>query len=310
MAERYLRIYTLPETDIYETGSPLLICAGAMLKDTQTGRIIAQLKFRNIGAKRIKAVRVSVRAFDPFGTELEGVPEFQYLDLSADRDAEFGQKTAIILPNADTRSFACTCSGVIFADDTVWTTGTEDWRPLIGQKTLSEQFGDLADQYRRDTHHASAKYVVTEDRDLWLCTCGSVNQVNELVCHACKANREALKAAEDPEQLKAHDEAYRRRLAEQAEAARIEAERKAEAARKEAEEARKEAERKAEEERIAKEQAAKKRKKTVAILIIAFWDFQFSFQSIQMNDQIKLLESKERLLWDGIKKQKCAAIIV
>ncbi len=47
----------------------------------------------------------------------------------------------------------------------------------------------------------------------------------------------------------------------------------------------------------------------LSLLIIAFWDFQFSFQSIQMNDQIKLLESKERLLWDGIKKQKCAASI-
>ncbi len=270
MAERYLRIYTHPETDLYETGSPLLICTGALLKDTQTGRIIAQLKFRNIGAKRIKAVRVSVRAFDPFGTELEGIPEFQYLDLSADRDAEFGQKTAIILPNADTRSFTCACSGVIFADGTVWTTGTEDLKPLIGQKTLSEQFGDLADQYRRDTFK-DAKYMPAADRDLWRCACGAINRDDESICHGCGMKRSDLEEAADVEQLKAHDEAYRRQLAEQAEAARIEAERKAEAARieaeRKAEETRKEAERKAEEARIAKEQAAKKRKKTLAIVL-------------------------------------------
>ncbi len=255
MAERYTRLFSLPETDLYETDAPLLLCTGALLKDTQTGRMIAQLKFRNIGTKPIVAVKVSLRAFDAFSTEVEGIPEFQYLDLSVTRDLEFGQKMPIVLPNAETRSFSCTCKSVIFADGSVWNAQTEDWKPLTKQQSLESRFGDLAAQYRRDMHHASAKYAVAEDRDLWLCACGAVNRAEDTVCHACKADREALKAAEDPERLKQHDEAYRRRLAEEAESARIEAERKAE-------EARIEAERKEEEERIV----AKKRKKIAAII--------------------------------------------
>ncbi len=256
MAERYTRLFTISQTDLYETGSPLLICAGALLKDMQTGRMIAQLKFRNIGIKRIAAVKISVHSFDAFGTEVEGVPEFQYLDLSIPRDREFGQKTPIVLPNTETRSFSCTCKSVIFTDGTRWESETDEWQPLMKQKTIESRFGGLAEQYRRDTCFPSANYVVSEDRDLWLCVCGAINRREEIDCHTCNAKREELKAAENPELLKEHDEAYRCRLAEQAEAARIEMERKAE-------EARIEAERKAQEARVA----AKKRKKIAAIVM-------------------------------------------
>ena len=260
MAERYTRLFTISQTDLYETGSPLLICAGALLKDMQTGRMIAQLKFRNIGIKRIAAVKISVHAFDAFGTEVEGVPEFQYLDLSIPRDREFGQKTPIVLPNTETRSFSCACKSVIFADGARWESETDEWQPLTKQKTIESRLGGLAEQYRRDTRFPSANYAVTEDRDLWLCVCGAINHREEIACHTCNAKREELKAAENPELLKEHDEAYRCRLAEQAEAARIEMERKAE-------EARIEAERKAEEARIKKEKAARKRRKVLAITL-------------------------------------------
>ena len=221
MAERYTRVFMLPETDLYETGAPLLICEGALLKDTQTGRMIAQLKFRNIGTKPITAVKVSVRAFDAFGTEVKSVPEFQYLDLSVTRDREFGQETPIVLPNAETRSFSCACQGVIFSDGTKWESSLDEWRPLTKQESLETRFGNLAAQYRRDTYYPFAKYAFAEDRDLWLCACGAVNHADETTCHVCKLNREALKAAEAPDKLKEHDEAYQKRLAKQAESDNI-----------------------------------------------------------------------------------------
>ena len=214
MTERYTRLWKLPKTDLYETGSPLLLCAGALLKDTQTGKVIAQLKFRNIGEKRIKAVKVSIRAFDAFGTEVEGISEYQYLDLSVGRDAEFGQKTAIILPNAETRAFACAIKSAIFSDGTTWTAQTDEWEPLKEQKTLQAQFGTLVGQYRRDTFKA-AEYAPDTERDLWRCACGAINRETEAGCHACCAKREALFAAADLEILKAHDLEHQRLLAEQ-----------------------------------------------------------------------------------------------
>ena len=104
MAERYIRLYSLPENQ-YTAGAPVLIAAGALLKDNQTGKALAQIKFKSISEKQIKAVKVGISAFDVSGKELEGVSEYQYLDLNVGRNAEFGQKQAVTLPDAVTRSF-------------------------------------------------------------------------------------------------------------------------------------------------------------------------------------------------------------
>ena len=54
MSERYGRLYSLPE-NLYAEGAPVIISAGNLLKDTQTGKILAQLKIKNISSKIIKA---------------------------------------------------------------------------------------------------------------------------------------------------------------------------------------------------------------------------------------------------------------
>ena len=40
MSERYSKLYVLPE-NLYAEGSPVIIAAGALLKDNQTGRVVA-----------------------------------------------------------------------------------------------------------------------------------------------------------------------------------------------------------------------------------------------------------------------------
>ena len=250
MAERYTRLFTLPEKDLYCIDSPLLICAGALLKDLHTGKMIAQLKFRNICEKQITAIKVSIRAFDAFGTELEGIPEYQYLDLSLNRDVEIGSKVAVVLPNAETRSFSCVCKSVIFADGTQWISTSNDLVPLKKQETLSEHLGNLADQYQRDTTK-KARYVPIVDRDLWLCSCGAINRENERSCHICSEGLETLTAALDSACLKKHHDEHNRRMKE----AKIEQEKRANAKRIEDE-----------------QKAAEKRKKNavIALIISAF----------------------------------------
>ena len=102
MSERYTKLFSLPK-NLYIPGAPVLLAAGALLKDNQTETTLAQLKFRSISMKAIKAVIAVVDAFDVSGAALGGVTEYQYLDLTAERDAEFGQRQAIPLPNANTR---------------------------------------------------------------------------------------------------------------------------------------------------------------------------------------------------------------
>jgi len=254
MNERYSRLYSLPER-LYSEGAPVLIAAGALLRDNQTGHMLAQLKFESLSAKPIRALKVALRAFDVTGTELAGLSEYQYLDLNVQRGSEFGQKVAVLLPDDVTRSFSCVCSSVVFSDGSIWTAPADAvWEPLKQQTTLDGCLGsELAAQYRRETF-SGAVYAVTEDRDLWMCTCGAVNRCSESYCYKCRSYRGGLLSAMDADKLREHAKEY--------------AERKA----------RKAAEEKAHEEKKAAERQVRraKRKKTLltsglatAVLIIA-----------------------------------------
>ena len=63
MAERYTRLFSLSE-NLYASGAPVLIAAGALLKDNQTGKTLAQLKFKSLSEKNIKALKVTIAASD------------------------------------------------------------------------------------------------------------------------------------------------------------------------------------------------------------------------------------------------------
>ena len=66
MSERYTRLFSLPGS-LYTPKAPLLIMAGALLKDNVTGQVLAQVKYKNLGAKPIKALTVSLQALDTRG---------------------------------------------------------------------------------------------------------------------------------------------------------------------------------------------------------------------------------------------------
>ena len=207
MYERYSRLYAMPER-LYTEGAPVMILAGALLKDNQTGRILAQLKFRSLSTVAIRALKISLRALDVTGSELCGVPEQQYLDLDVRLGASFGEKTAVFLPDSVTRSFSCACTAAVFADGSSWTAveGTE-WEPIRSQERLNEALGALAEQYRRETF-ARAEYVVTDDRGLRLCACGTPNPKTKAACMSCGSDHGKLLAALDIKTLRAHADEF------------------------------------------------------------------------------------------------------
>ena len=59
MSERFERLFNLPN-NLYLEGSPIIISAGSLLKDTTTGSIVAQIKFHSVSKKVIKAGTISV----------------------------------------------------------------------------------------------------------------------------------------------------------------------------------------------------------------------------------------------------------
>lgn len=185
MSERYSRLFSLSE-NLYASGSPVVIAAGALLKDNQTGKVIAQLKLRNIGNKAIKAATVSIIPFDTVGNPLGESVQYQYLDLNAQRDNDFGSKSAIVLPDITTRSFAATVTEIAFVDNSVWTATESPWEPLSVPAAISSIHGaEFAKQFCLE-YGAGCKNVPLSEKDLWHCTCGALNHKEESHCHSCR----------------------------------------------------------------------------------------------------------------------------
>ena len=72
MAERYTKLSPL-DRNLYTPGSPVVILAGSLLRDNETGKVLGQFKFKNIADKIIKALVIKVDAYDVSGKELPGV---------------------------------------------------------------------------------------------------------------------------------------------------------------------------------------------------------------------------------------------
>lgn len=206
MSERYARLFSLPE-NLYQPGSPVMILAGALLKDNQTGGILALMKFKNVGTKPIRGLKVRFFPQDLTGIDLDQPLEHQYLDLNAARDGEFGQKEPVAFPNAITRAFRVEVYQVVFADGTLWNQEQSQWSPMPPLQALETALGDkeLCKEYQI-LYGANCRVMPQEDKGLWRCTCGAWNMESEAKCHACWKNLDQLKAL-DLEQLKASRDA-------------------------------------------------------------------------------------------------------
>lgn len=227
MSERYSKVFALSE-NLYATGSPIVIEAGALQKDNQTGSILAQIKMKNISAKVIKAVKVKLTLFDVAGNVLADGVEQQYLDLSVSRDESFGSKSAIRLKESTTRSFSVNITEVVFEDGNVWSGTANLWETLSEPAILIDYFNDEELEKQFEIKYGSpCNNVLLEEKDLWYCACGALNKDNEPKCHKCGKSLKALKEL-DISALKSEKE---KRLENE----RILAEEKAERERKEAE---------------------------------------------------------------------------
>lgn len=185
MSERYSKLFSLSE-NLYTEGSPVLIVAGALLKDNQTGKVIAQLKLSNISTKVIKSVTVAIFPLNTAGKTLGDVVRYEYLDLSSSRDTYFGSKSAIPLPDSSSRSFGVAVEEVVFMDNSLWSTNNELWEPLAKPDALDFRLDEeMVKQFLMEYGYG-AKSFLLEQKDLWYCVCGAINHHDEKTCHSCR----------------------------------------------------------------------------------------------------------------------------
>lgn len=204
MSERYSRLCLLEER-LYCSGSPVLIEAGALLRDNSNGHVLAQFKFRNLADESISAMVIRVDAFDSFGQMCEGVSEFHYMDLDVRRNAEFGQKTAVPLPDASTRSVKVKCLRVAYKNGGEWA-ASEDafWQSIPKEQQLHMVLPqELIEQYRRETHEGVYLFPILYE-DLWRCACGTYNSNAHTTCCGCRCEKKRIFGSLNQNALRAH----------------------------------------------------------------------------------------------------------
>ena len=209
MAQRYIRISTFPE-NLYVNTAPVLISAGALLKDNKTGKVLAQFKFKNLSDNIITAVKLSIRSYDISGVELVGVEEYQYLDVSVKPTESFGDDKAIVLPDTNTRNCAVIIKEVVFAGIAPWKNdNSAECDSIPSQVPLKEVLNNsgLFEQYKRDTTEQS-KYKPAKHLDLWLCSCGTANKHYTKKCSNCKIELHRLLEATNLERLAKNYKVY------------------------------------------------------------------------------------------------------
>ena len=224
MSERYLKLFSLEE-NLYIPGSPVSIAAGALLKDTQTGRILGQLKLQNISDQPIKAATVELVPLDTVGNPLGEPVSYQYLDLKVTRDAYWGSQDPIRFSDPSTRAYTASVKEVIFSDNSIWTAPNSAWKALPAKTTLETQLDDfeLVTQYKMH-FGLDCQYAYQTVEDLWYCPCGAVNHQGERACHSCQKDSNEL-AGVDWDLLR--KEAAERVAQKRAEEAALAAEKKA-----------------------------------------------------------------------------------
>ncbi len=197
MAHRFKRLFQLPANQYIE-GAPVILVAGVLSKDNETGSIITQLKFQSVSEKRIKAVKVSLAAYDVSNADVQGVSDYQYLELNIGNGQEFGSNKAIVMPVSVTRSFAVASLLVVFNDGSMWES-PGNFAVLPAAKKLSLGGAELVKQYRIATND-SATCTPAESQGLWQCACGTWNK--GAACTHCRILKNKVFSALDVDVLK------------------------------------------------------------------------------------------------------------
>ena len=192
MADRFQKLYSTAP-NLYTEGCPVLIEAGALQKDTESGAVLAQLKMQNIGEKPIASCKVSVIAYENNGNKVEGVEGFSYLDLNADPGTEFGSKTPVFLPDNTTRKFDAVVTEIVFSDGDVKYLEDSNWKSVPERKAITTVLDstELVTQFSSEIG-CKAEYIPQVKEGLFMCSCGGINMDNVPKCCRCGNSLDSL----------------------------------------------------------------------------------------------------------------------
>ncbi len=143
MAEKYTRIFTLPEQNASAAlNCPVSVEAGALLIDNTLNQVLGQVKFKNNSVKSIKNMTVTLKAFDSQLSPIAADVIFRYENLIADPGSFFGTQTPVYMDDNNAKSFLVEIDSIMFSDGTSWSKINEQFKETA--KNIGEQSVKIA----------------------------------------------------------------------------------------------------------------------------------------------------------------------
>ena len=188
--EKYTRVFYFDDP-LYLKNSPVIVVAGAILKNNEYDEILAQLKFKNISNKKIKYVDIELKLYDQNGESQRKVINYQYLDLNIFRNEDFGSQEPIILPYNNTRSFEVIVKKVVYDNEEIWT-NNKKFCKIKKQQELSSILESMEIEYFMEQYGEKSKFIPYIEQDIWICSCGCINSLDEKKCYDCNLEKDII----------------------------------------------------------------------------------------------------------------------
>lgn len=192
--ERYSLVDVF-ENNIWTDSCPVDIRQGALIYDALVGQHCLQLQMVNLGEKTLVSVYVDVYCYDDSGNLLLGEPiNIIYRDLSAPKDAVFGDTETFYLRSGRVKSVSCHVVRVMYLDGQIW---RPQGRPVRVNaqsfETLEPDLKQIFFKRLRESYFSGVEtefnVIARQDEDFWVCTCGKANENNLENCRRCGMNR-------------------------------------------------------------------------------------------------------------------------
>ena len=184
--------------------SPILVEAGALLKNEKTNRLMIQLKMKNISAMEISACKVWFQIKDSFGSEIETIAEHSYIDLHAKSGESFGSSIPVYVSKEEARTFEIAVVEIAFVNGKKWDGERKAWPMISSPKSIDDYFEDqqLAKQFEIEVGESN-RYVPEVRGSLFFCCCGDVRLENIDKCAVCgRSKKELLSIVNDSDGLR------------------------------------------------------------------------------------------------------------
>ncbi len=198
MSSRFITIKKDNEAKYYDNG-PVAIMASALLKDSETEKILVQIKMKNLSNKVIIGCSVDVAAYLIGGENTAGVEGFAYLDLRVSQGEEFGSKTPVYLEDNRTRDYSLFVREIVFDDNSKWINTDESSIPFPQLREISDYYNnDVIVQQYHIAMGDNSDYYPYESNGLVMCTCGAIwYKRDSSECYICKRSYSELSLVND-----------------------------------------------------------------------------------------------------------------